>query len=356
MDQFDGIQQHDAFLQNVGNDSYVPQERQRRRHHIVVGGALLAAVLLAVVVSTRGGSKEGTNAASIPSPIVTDILNSNGKYTFKARHPPAGVYNEVMTMNIVEDMSEVAGGLLGDSFAMELEMDSVKTMTDRTNHSEQAVKVHVTRVKSHIELGALDVDCDSANPPTKGMNEMLCDTGSDALGKDLEYIIDDNGDVRPQGHSGEIVAKSRVAKNPVEHVTNKLQFLPEGPVAIGDSWQSRVVLGDIGDFVGTTTLKRFADCGDGINQCALFTSVGTTYVDVREAAASLGMSQDYFDDLAVRESTMELNMNWDETNGMIRLSKTTMKFTIGVDNGIFGEGTTDVPVQEVIVMTSERQS
>ena len=79
-------------------------------------------------------------------------------------------------------------------------------------------------------------------------------------------------------------------------------------------------------------------------------------MDVREAAASLGMSQDYFDDLAVRESTMELNMNWDETNGMIRLSKTTMKFTIGVDNGIFGEGTTDVPVQEVIVMTSERQS
>lgn len=351
MDQFDGILRTD-------DNYYAPQPSRRSRHYVIAGASLFAFVLL-VVVST--GKNPSSKSAPSLSPLSSNpsLHTKNGGqelFTFQARHPPAGVYEEEVSMKIHEDMSTVADGLLGDSMDMDVIIDSTKTMTDRTGSAkgEQSVKLHITRMRTHLDGAMMALDCDTTVAPTTPQAQLVCAKQNDVLKKDLEYLIDEDGDVTPVGHSGEVVSQSRLAQNPVQHVTNKLKFLPVKPVAKGETWQSRLVLGDIGDYVGTTTLQEFTECGVA-TECALISSVGTAYVDPREAAATLGVDDNILQGVTITESTLELTMHWNEDMGMIPFSKMVMKFKVAMD-GILGTDKIEIPVHEEIITSSTKTS
>jgi hypothetical protein len=364
---------------------------QRRRLCVygAFAGVFVVFVVVLSVIHQSSSSSAAPRTKQEPNHGQYDT-SSKTPFAFTARHPLAGEYHDVVVLSIREDISsllppseeEEGGGDQPPEATTEITtiVETTKTVQDLQQQQQQKQwDIVTTRLRTDTQIMGMVTHCDTqeSSPP------LACAALAASAGMKMSFVIAANGtvvsevDTDAHGHITKNARTTAGAPDAVQTVDNNLQYLPLHPVNIGDEWESRFELSNVGDYVGRTTLAGTTPCdapsasssasssssssskkkknsSSSSSTCAVLTSSGAIYMDVRAMAdrfGSIGIDPSM---LSIVDGTVSITLYWNDPLAYFAYLEAQFDFTIQIT--FPGDPVARIPVHERITQTTTLQS
>ena len=261
---------------------------------------------------------------------------------FSLGNRPAGfTYHETLDMDMISSLT-----IMGQSNEMKMNMQ-VESDTTVQDLPEGGQSIHA--VTEHIlvssEMAGFQFQCDTDIPQNQA--DGLCDPFYELVGTDLDFVVDDRGQLAeaPEGvHDS--------ASKQVQATARLLEFIPdEHPVRVGESWYTSKSVAGLGYFEGTSDFHGWEEHEDG-SKCAIISTTGTLDIDMKELYQTMGdQLAGVGDKFTITDALMSAKVCWDDDSKMAVWGETDLQFTMHMDNPMDSTETLDMPVHEVMKTT-----